>query len=163
MPAEPGRLTRASIHSQAGDVELRLSLAGNWVLAIRCEGDREWHVACSGDLSGGAASLAAPAERDALRCGALVIDTEAHKALVGGEEVRLSRLEYGLLATLATQPCRVFGKRELMQTVWGYDGIATRTLDSHASKLRMKLRRAGAAGFILNTKQVGYRLWDGVG
>jgi DNA-binding response OmpR family regulator len=163
MPAEPGRLTRASIRSQAGDVELRLSLAGNWVLAIRREGDREWHVACSGDLSGGAASPAAAAERDALRCGELVIDSEAHKALVGGEEVRLSRLEYALLATLATQPCRVFGKRELMQTVWGYDGIATRTLDSHASNLRVKLRRAGAAGFILNTREVGYRLWDGVG
>jgi DNA-binding response OmpR family regulator len=163
MASDPGRLTRAAIHSQAGDVKLRLSLAGNWVLAIRREGEREWHVACSGDLSGGAAAPAASAERDALRCGVLVIDTEAHKVLVGGEEVRLSRLEYSLLATLATQPCRVFGKRELMQTVWGYDGIATRTLDSHASKLRVKLRRAGAVGFILNTKQVGYRLWDGVG
>jgi hypothetical protein len=42
-----------------------------------------------------------------------------------------------------------------MRTVWGYDGIATRTLDSHASQLRVKLRRARAVGFILNTKEVG--------
>lgn len=163
MAAEPGRLTRASIHSQAGDVELRLSLAGNWVLAIRREGDREWHVACSGDLNGGAFASAAAEERDALRCGELVIDAEAHKVLVGEEEVRLSRLEYALLATLATQPARVFSKRELMQTVWGHDRFNTRTVDSTASRLRMKLRRAGASGYILNTRQIGYRLWAGVG
>lgn len=47
---DPGRLTRAAIHCDADEVELRLSAAGNWQLTIRRDEDREWQLACSGDL-----------------------------------------------------------------------------------------------------------------
>lgn len=50
---EPGRLTRAAIHCEAGEVEVRLSAAGNWQLAVRGTGEREWRLACSGDLAAG--------------------------------------------------------------------------------------------------------------
>lgn len=36
----------------------------------------------------------------------------------------------------------------------------TRTLDSHASRLRNRLREAGAPGLVVNTRGVGYRLRD---
>ena len=58
-------------------------------------------------------------------------------------------------------PTRVFTKEELLRDVWGFRAMgATRTLDSHACRLRAKL---GAAGdrFVVNVWGVGYRLVDG--
>jgi DNA-binding response OmpR family regulator len=54
----------------------------------------------------------------------------------------------------------VFTKLELLQEVWGYRLSArTRTLDSHASRLRRKLREAGAeVELVDNVWGVGYRL-----
>ena len=53
----------------------------------------------------------------------------------------------------------MFTKNELLRDVWGYRADArTRTLDSHASRLRRKLALAGAADCVLNVWGVGYRL-----
>jgi len=54
----------------------------------------------------------------------------------------------------------VFSREDLLRTVWGYQSIgATRTLDTHASRLRHKLAVGGGA-FVLNVWGVGYRLID---
>jgi DNA-binding response OmpR family regulator len=46
-----------------------------------------------------------------------------------------------------------------MSRVWGYRTPAsTRTLDSHASRLRQTLRTEGSAHWVLNVRGVGYRL-----
>ena len=68
--------------------------------------------------------------------------------------------EYGLLARLAVDPVRVFTKDELLRDVWGYQAQArTRTLDSHASRLRRKLRAIDPeTPFVENVWGVGYRL-----
>ena len=69
--------------------------------------------------------------------------------------------EFELLARLASAPQRVFTKDELLRDVWGYRSSArTRTLDSHASRLRRKLASAGAGRCIVNVWGVGYRLKD---
>ncbi len=72
----------------------------------------------------------------------------------------LSQKEYALLVRLAAEPMRVFTKDELLRDVWGYLAHArTRTLDSHASRLRRKLRGADpATSYIENVWGVGYRL-----
>src|SRR5260221_441671 len=58
-------------------------------------------------------------------------------------------------------PHRVFSKRELLGEVWGYrTPTKTRTLDSHASRLRRKLDPESAR-FVINCWGVGYRLLDG--
>ena len=45
--------------------------------------------------------------------------------------------------------------------MWGYPGSArTRTVDSHASRLRRKLRLAPGDGFVVNVWGVGYRLLE---
>ena len=78
---------------------------------------------------------------------------------VHGLTVALAAKEYELLVKLATQPTRVFTKEELLREVWGFRSLGrTRTLDSHASRLRRKLARAGAADCVLNVWGVGYRL-----
>jgi DNA-binding response OmpR family regulator len=74
------------------------------------------------------------------RAGEIVIDTATREVRVAGRPVRLASKEYALLCALAAEPTRVFEKQELLRDVWGFRTLAkTRTLDSHASRLRRKL------------------------
>ena len=90
----------------------------------------------------------------------LCIDTRTRDVRVDGRRVQLSQKEYELLLCLARDPDRVFTKEELLRDVWGYQVIGrTRTLDSHASRLRRKLRMAGPeVSLVENVWGVGYRL-----
>jgi DNA-binding response OmpR family regulator len=93
-----------------------------------------------------------------LRVGPLRIDTAAHTATLHDRPLDLRAMEYNLLVHLASDPRRVFCKQELLRAVWGYPAVcATRTLDSHASRLRRKLA-AGGEQWIINRHGVGYRL-----
>jgi DNA-binding response OmpR family regulator len=70
-------------------------------------------------------------------------------------------MELGLLVALAREPSRVYTKAELLRDVWGYpSSIRTRTLDSHASRLRRKLVAAGApkGRYVIAVWGVGYSL-----
>jgi DNA-binding response OmpR family regulator len=99
--------------------------------------------------------------RGRLRVGELEIDPVGREVHVRGQRVALSQKEFALLLALAAEPTRVFTKEELLRDVWGFRSLGTtRTLDSHACRLRHKL---GAAGdrFVVNVWGVGYRLVDG--
>ena len=86
------------------------------------------------------------------------IDVRTRVARVEGRRLQLSQKEYELLLTLAREPDRVFTKVELLRDVWGYRVTArTRTLDSHASRLRRKLRE-GWGGGRARRQRVGRRL-----
>jgi DNA-binding response OmpR family regulator len=55
----------------------------------------------------------------------------------------------------------VFTREELLRDVWGHAHCGrTRTLDSHASRLRRRLADACADGLLRNIWGVGYRLAD---
>jgi DNA-binding response OmpR family regulator len=99
--------------------------------------------------------------RDAhqLSHGDLVVNILSREVTVAGMRVELSAKEFALLATLAGDPERVFTKRELLQMVWDFRSPGrTRTLDSHASRLRQKLARHSDEAWIANVWGVGYRL-----
>ena len=73
----------------------------------------------------------------------------------------LSNKEFSLLRVLVSDPIRVFPKKELLEEVWGFRTPAqTRTLDSHASRLRRKLDPEHSR-YVINCWGVGYRLIDG--
>ena len=96
-----------------------------------------------------------------LRVGELVVDPARRRTWVGQRAVELSNKEFSLLRVLASDPHRVFSKRELLGEVWGYRTPAkTRTLDSHASRLRRKLDPEHGR-YVVNCWGVGYRLLDG--
>lgn len=79
-----------------------------------------------------------------IRLGDLVIDPSQRHVRVDGEKVELSNKEYELLLALARDPRRVFTKTELLRDVWSFEVPGrTRTLDSHASRLRRKLDPEG--------------------
>jgi DNA-binding response OmpR family regulator len=96
-----------------------------------------------------------------MRIGPLELDPLARQVWLHGEEVSLSKKEFALLRALASDPTCVFTREELLRGVWGYHSIGTtRTLDSHAARLRRKLRAKGD-GFVVNVWGIGYRLVDG--
>lgn len=96
-----------------------------------------------------------------LRAGGLEVRPVTRQVTCQGEDIDLSAKEYALLVALATEPERVFTKQELLREVWGYATEGrTRTLDSHACRLRRKLDRPGATSFVQNVWGVGYRLID---
>ena len=85
-----------------------------------------------------------------LRVGGLLVDPTTRDVQVDGRRVQLSNKEFELLRTLAAEPMRVFTKTELLRDVWGFRSMGrTRTLDSHASRLRRKLDPE-AARFVVN-------------
>jgi DNA-binding response OmpR family regulator len=100
-----------------------------------------------------------PPRNELLEVGELAVDRAARRVLAGGREVQLSQKEYALLLKLATDPDRVFTREHLLRDVWGFPGFApTRTLESHASRLRCKLAAAGLEGWVVNVWGVGYKL-----
>jgi DNA-binding response OmpR family regulator len=96
-----------------------------------------------------------------VRVGELTVDPVRRKVTVGEREVHLAKKEFALLHVLATDPTRVFGKDELLQRAWGFSSPGkTRTLDSHASRLRRKLDPHHCR-YVINCWGIGYRLIDG--
>src|SRR3954451_13384239 len=96
-----------------------------------------------------------------IRVGELIVDPVRRRVLLAGREVPLAKKEFTLLRVLAGDPTRVFPKEDLLRDVWGYRSPAkTRTLDSHASRLRRKLDPEHSR-YVVNCWGIGYRLIDG--
>jgi DNA-binding response OmpR family regulator len=92
------------------------------------------------------------------RVGELFVDTATREVRVGERPVKLAGKEYALLCALAAEPQRVFTKDELLRDVWGFRSFGnTRTLDSHASRLRRKLDPERGR-YVVNVWGIGYRL-----
>lgn len=99
--------------------------------------------------------------RGPIQVGPLRVDPATREVRVEGRKVRLANKEFQLLMRLAADPLRVQTKRELLAEIWGYEaGTRTRTLDSHASRLRRKLDPERGR-WVINCWGVGYRLVDG--
>jgi DNA-binding response OmpR family regulator len=95
----------------------------------------------------------APASRSGIRYGGLEIDPDRRLVMRDGREVHLTPIEFALLHRLALTPHVVYGRRRLLQEVWGYkQGAGERTVDSHIRGLRRKL----GADVIRTVHGIGY-------
>lgn len=95
-----------------------------------------------------------------IEVGRLRIEIAQRRVSLRDEEVLVSQKEFELLRTLATEPTRVFTKDELLRAIWGFRSSgSTRTLDSHACRLRRKLVTEGER-YLVCVWGVGYRLID---
>lgn len=93
------------------------------------------------------------------RVGALSLDHNSREVRVRNELVAVSGREFELLRALIAEPTRVYSKAELLRDIWGYERPSSRTVDSHAYRLRRKLMAAGAdRPLVLSVRGVGYRL-----
>jgi len=93
-----------------------------------------------------------------LRFPALEVLVEQRRALVHGQEIPLSALEFDLLVTLARRPDVVFSREQLADLVWKDDFSGDlRLVDSHVYRLRGKLTEAGLDPCpIATVRGVGY-------
>jgi DNA-binding response OmpR family regulator len=96
--------------------------------------------------------------RRILRTGSLTVDCDARTTTIDDKPVALARLEFDLLQTLARQPHTTLSRHQLAMAVWGDDVARGRTIDTHVTRLRQKLRAAGAEPLVQNVRGVGYRL-----
>ena len=94
------------------------------------------------------------------RLGALTVNHLTREVRVGERPVSLAAKEFALLQALIADPTRVYTRAELLREVWGVDGqVRTRTLESHAARLRAKLAAARPGRtLVINVWGVGYRL-----
>lgn len=91
--------------------------------------------------------------------GALELDFAARVARAGGEELRLTPLEWRVLALLAKNVDRVLTHQYLLEHAWGTGQVGDlASLRVIMASLRRKLDRAGAAGLIQTHVGVGYRM-----
>jgi DNA-binding response OmpR family regulator len=97
--------------------------------------------------------------RDVLEIGDLTIDRPGRTVTLSDREVKLTPKEFDLLAALARERGRVFGREMLLERVWGYDFMGeSRTVDVHIQRLRRKIEPDPAhPRYLLTVRGVGYK------
>ncbi len=91
--------------------------------------------------------------------GDLTVDFARRTVVVRGEQVRLTRTEFDILALLVRNRGRVVTSRMLLENVWGPEYVGdTQTLRVHVSHLRRKIEEPGGVPrHILTEPGVGFR------
>lgn len=90
--------------------------------------------------------------------GDIKIATRDFRCWVADEEIDLRPKEFSLLATLASEPGRLFTRVELAERVWGYTYLGdTRTIDTHVKNLRRKVEDRSGYLYVETVRGVGYR------
>ncbi|MCB0127751.1 MAG: response regulator transcription factor, partial [Caldilineaceae bacterium] len=75
-----------------------------------------------------------------VRVGPLVIDLNGHRVTLDEETLKLTRIEFELLAILAQHPGQTFTRAQLIDRLHGSaDGGYDRSIDAHVKNLRRKL------------------------
>jgi two-component system, OmpR family, response regulator RegX3 len=92
--------------------------------------------------------------------GSLRLDLARHQVRIDGQSVGLTPSEFRLLSFLASEPERVFSRREIMQHLWDSSYVGDeRACDIHVSNLRRKIERDPAhPERLVTVRGIGYRL-----
>jgi DNA-binding response OmpR family regulator len=94
-----------------------------------------------------------------VQVGNFCIDRVRFEVKVEGIEIKLSRKEFDLLWTLASEDGRAFRRQDLIARVWANRRfIDARTVDAHIARLRTKLKEAAVKTPAIETVWgIGYR------
>jgi DNA-binding response OmpR family regulator len=103
-----------------------------------------------------------PRSEEPIEAGELAIDFERRTVTMRGEEVKLTYVEFEILAALAGAPGRVMTRETLLEQVWGDSAYRDpRTIDVHIRHLREKLERdPREPEYLFTVRGVGYRFRD---
>jgi len=94
-----------------------------------------------------------------LTWGPLEMDLSQHSFTISGKEVMLTNTEYQFLQLLMANPQRIFSREQVLQAIGAFRGEKSDHLvDSHASRLRKKIRDNGGPEVIAVVRSVGFRL-----
>ena len=102
------------------------------------------------------------AEEAPLEVGELKIDPGKRTVVVRGGDIRLTFVEFEILAALAHNPGRVFTREMLLTRIWGDSAYRDpRTIDVHIRHLREKIELdAKEPEYLFTVRGVGYRFRD---
>jgi DNA-binding response OmpR family regulator len=103
-----------------------------------------------------------PAGEEPIVAGELEIDFERRTVVARGDAVRLTYVEFEILAALAGAPGRVMTREVLLEQVWGDSAYRDpRTIDVHIRHLREKLEHdPRQPEYLFTVRGVGYRFRD---
>jgi two-component system KDP operon response regulator KdpE len=109
-----------------------------------------------------ARSLSGEPAESVIAVGDIRIDLEAHVVSKAGQEVKLTKIEFDLLAALARNLGKVVTHRQLLKEVWGPHAVhEPHYVRVFMANLRKKLEKNPSRPELLVTEQgVGYRLRD---
>lgn len=93
-----------------------------------------------------------------LTVGELTVDPRRHEVTVAGVPVPVTRAEFALLRSLAREPGAVLAREDLLREARAQGAGSPSSLESHLSRLRVKLDAAGCTARILSVRGLGYRL-----
>ena len=98
-------------------------------------------------------------EQPTLSAGSLVMNLDGRELMVIGEPVALTRTEFDFLRILMEQPKRVFTREQVVEAIGSsFEFSSDKLLDTHASRIRAKIRDAGGPNVPQAVRGVGYRL-----
>ena len=96
---------------------------------------------------------------DVLKFREIEVATKQRVCKVAGQEVALTKKEFGILVLLLSRPGICFTREEIIEEVWGYEfEDSSRTVDVHIRTLRSKLKEAGS--YIETVRGVGYKIGE---
>lgn len=96
---------------------------------------------------------------NSISAGPLSLNTESRELTVEGEKVELTRTEYDFLHLLITNPKRVFTREQVAEAIGSsLEYSSDHLLDTHASRIRMKIKEKSAVKVLHAVRGVGYRL-----
>jgi two-component system response regulator RegX3 len=92
--------------------------------------------------------------------GGLRLDFARHEVVVDGKPARLTASEFKVLTLLASEPERVFSRRQVMEYLWESSYVGDEhAADVHISNLRRKIERDSAhPERIVTVRSFGYKL-----
>jgi DNA-binding response OmpR family regulator len=89
-------------------------------------------------------SVSAPVETtsgDRLSFDDVAIDLAQRVVTRGGEEIKLTHLEFELLVFFLRHPSQVFSRNQLFNLVWGQSAGSVRTVDNFVGQLRKRFEK----------------------
>lgn len=91
--------------------------------------------------------------------GPITLDERTLRVQILNACVQLTAVEFSLLATLVSQPGRIYSRSQLMDRIYtDHRVVSDRTIDSHVKKLRKKLGEVpGGEELVHSVYAVGYR------
>jgi DNA-binding response OmpR family regulator len=92
--------------------------------------------------------------------GGLRLDFARHEVFVDGKQVKLTASEFKVLTLLASEPERVFSRRQVMEYLWESSYVGDEhAADVHISNLRRKIERDSThPERIVTVRSFGYKL-----
>jgi len=87
------------------------------------------------------------------------MDLSQHTFKVKDELVSLTNMEFQFLQLLMENPQRVFSRNQILEAIGVMKGVGTdHIVDTHASRIRMKIKEKGGPSVISVIRSVGFRL-----